>query len=230
MKTAVLLVLAGLGVATVQCLANVRAETPSLTLGNESPPGSDLRGETVYVLVGETESRVEAVYDISDFAKAAEHLLFPLFGRADANPKDVLAWARFRVSFDGKALTGISLTKPPEASPPTPAELQVVWARINTGPAFATQPRANSGLALRIAYVQPHIDGRFYYLPQSLPIESSEVRGISWRYSLIARSPDLPLGFSVGESRWERLGDILVVYLKQDQIVMIQPMNKPAGR
>ncbi len=222
--------LAGFAVATVHCLANVRAEIPSLALGNESPPSSELRGETVYVLVGETESRVDAVYDIADFAKTAEHLLFPLFGQADANPKDVLAWARLRVSFNGKALTGISLAKPPGASPATPAELQVVWARINTGPASTSQPRASSGLALRISYVQPHIDGRFYYLPQSLPIELSETRGTSWRYSLIARSPDLPLRFSVGESRWERLGDILVVYLKQDQIVMIEPTDKAAEK
>jgi hypothetical protein len=122
---------------------------------------------------------------------------------------------------NGIALAEISIAGPPGASPPIPTEMQVVWFRIKPGVALS-RFRTGATLNLRISYVQRHVEGKFHYLPQSIPLAADDKSGQQWRFPLIARAPGGLLRITVGESRWERLGDVVVVYLKTDQIISLE--------
>ena len=204
-----------------RCFANVAPSRTGIAFGNALPRVEDLRGETVYAVLGETETRVEAVYDISDFSPSSRSVVLPVFARAEEKPEDVVRAAQVRASFGSKSLTEISLGQAPGGTPPVSAELQIVWVRIGIHD-FQGSGSAGRPSVLRVAYTQPHIDQTFYYLPQSIPIGSNDKSAHNWGYPLIARAPNRRFAVTAGDSTWEQLGDAVVVYLKCDQLVAVK--------
>jgi hypothetical protein len=213
-----------LAIVPTLLLANVRPEPlwHRVEFANQPPPGGDLRGETVYVMVGQTESRVEAVFDVSDFSADADSVLLPIFAHTDEEPKAVIDRANIRASLNGRRLHDVTLADTPGGSPALPVELKLIWAKIYVGTAFHLRTRDSKSLNLRVSYLQPHIDRKFYYLPQSIPVLADAHLGHHWRYPLIARAQDRRLVFEAGSCTSEQLGDALIVYLRADQIVAME--------
>lgn len=213
-----------LAIAPGLALANVRPEPlwHRVEFANEPPPAGNLRGETVYVLVGQTESRVDAVFDVSDFSADADSVLLPIFAHAEDEPKAVLDRANIRASLNGSRLHDVTLADTPGGSPALPVELKLVWAKIYVGFAFHLRTRDSKSLNLRVSYLQSHIGRTFYYLPQSIPVLADAHSGHHWRYPLIARALDRKLVFEAGSCTSEQLGDALIIYLRADQIVALE--------
>lgn len=217
MKPTLPLLMALAAIASAPCFGNLSPDNSKVTLfGNNPPESGTLRGETVYADVGPDQTRIEAVYDISDFPRAADGVLLPVFAAADDDPDAVLLSAAVSASLDGTELKRISLAANPGGGPALPADLRIVWIRIETRAVFGDS-------IIRVSYRQRHIGGRFYYLAQSIPDRLGGPPGRDWRFSLLARASSGKVAFSAGSSEWERLGDVLVVYLRRDQIVSLEP-------
>ena len=176
-------------------------------------------GETVYTRIEATGAQVEAVYDLGYPEQDIAAIYFPVFALKGTSPAVALEKSKFYAHLNGRPMSDIVLAQAPADAPAAPAGSEIIWFKfLNQDSEDESRPE-NS--LFKISYWQPHLAGYFHYLPQSLPPSSTSSEDRNWRFQMVIRSPKHLIKPPEGEVDFERMADLLIVYLKHAECVSI---------
>ncbi len=201
-----------------------------LVLGLGMPVRADLTaGETIYARVDQQEAQVDAALDVTAEARTVTSYLLPVFAAADTKPRTVFARANLRATLASIEIDHVEIASAPAWSPHPPAGIKIVWLRLFTGADLATKlPGPTEGaITLRVSYRQPHLGGVLYFLPPSPPRTVPVPTQRRWQALLIVRNPMKIIAPPAEGVDFERIADLLVIYLEPGRIVSIPLDHHP---
>lgn len=203
--------------------AIVRADTPAAD-ATPAAPKATLVGETVSVHLRKNTAVVTAVYEFrrGESPGGKRLVYFPMFSTEAADPMAVLQRSDLAFEVDGKAAGVAEPCAAPRQIVGLPAGVSVVWfaADLDALRDPSESDAESASTTLRASYVQPLIRGRFYYLPLIAGYELLDQGTRAWPYQLHARGATRMPRVAPGLD-YEPLGDIVVVYLKDGQFVVL---------
>lgn len=202
--------------------------------GNEQrPPVAEkkvtpvIKGETIYVRVNDLGGEVDGTLETDSVPR---EVLLPMFTTSKARPAEVIDEARPRVFLDELEFSEITPAAAPFAIGGLPRGVKVVWLSATVSPADAERFAQATGTTLRVSYRQPLLQDRFLYLPLIVPGHERPAAKRTWPFQMFVRSTDRLLQPPEPPADSQHLGDILVVYLRDRQLVdiAIPPRKRPA--
>jgi hypothetical protein len=195
------------------------------TRANFYIPKAKLSGETVYVRLVKDTAAVTAIFEFDEWETRDDKLIyFPMFATGSEDPVKVLARADFELEIGGKKIGIATPCAPPRKFRDIPSGPKILWFAANLDLLIGdTAVDINQRVIVRASYVQPLIQGVFYYLPviagQSDDLDREKR---SWRYQMHARSTLRITTVLSKKSDFEQLGDSVVVFLKDGEIVEVR--------
>ena len=185
-----------------------------------------IQGETVYVRLSDLGGEVDGTHEADT---APRELLVPLFATSKARPSEVIDEARLRVFLDDFEFSEITPVAAPFAIEGLPRGVKVVWLSATVAPADAERFAPATGTTLRVSYRQPLLHDRFLHLPLMVPHHERRSAKRTWPFQMFVRSTDRLLQPPEPPADSQHLGDILVVYLRDRQLVdiAIPPRKRP---
>ena len=207
----------GISLLIVVCLTSARANV----LVGPDPP-LRLVGETVVAKVSSGNVDVSGVFEFVDWS-ARENIYFPIFADAKDDVVKCLDDAKLTVRIGDEILSDIMPCDWPPGIWKGSNMPKVFWFKIGSDDAKAMELlKTNGAIRITVEYTQKLLNQNFYYLPL-IPRRKDEVPvGRAWRYQLIVRGAKRVPSVNTGDIDFERFGDGLVVYLKNQQLVVIK--------
>lgn len=186
-----------------------------------------VHGETVYARVSELAADVEGIHEVG---ATPREILVPVFTASKTRPAEVVEEARLRVMLDDIEFSEVTPAAAPYGVAGLPRGVKVVWLTATAAPAEAARLAAATGTTLRVSYRQPLLHDRLLLLPVVIPDFERAAAGRAWPCQLFVRSPDRLLPPPEPPADSQHLGDILVVYLRDRQLVdlALPPRKRPA--
>ena len=196
------------------------------TSANVYIPKAKLAGETVFVHITKEAAVVTAVFEFDDWITLdAKVVYFPIFTNASDDPIQILAHADFALEVDGKKLGVAAPCETPTRFGKLPKNPRISWYAANLDELIdnaKAEVDFNRRIIVRLSYTQPLIHGRFYYLPVVIGSADPDKEKRSWNYQMLAHSNLKILQVLSKQVDYEQLGNGVVVYLKDTEIVVIQ--------
>lgn len=185
-----------------------------------------ISGETVYVRLSDLAGEVDGTHEAE---ATPQEVLVPVFTAAKTRPSEVVEEARLRVLLDDIEFAEITPAAAPFAIEGLPRGVKVVWLAATAAPAEAARLAAATGTTLRVSYRQVLLHDRFLYLPVMIPKHERGAAKRAWPYQMFARSTDRLLPPPEPPADSQHLGDVLVVYLRDRQLVdlALPPRKRP---
>ena len=199
------------------CVAMVMRANPVAL----QPLRATLVGETVSVMLLKGSANVTAIYEFSPGANSRpKQIFFPVFADAPDDPAKVLLRSGLDFEVDGQSL-GLAV---PCAAPievlDLPPNVQIFWFTAEVETLVSTSD-APGQFRLKAHYVQPLINGRFFYIPLISGYDTVHKNDRPWRYQLHAyTSSRMPQVTSTSD--YEPMGNAVTVYLKNGELVQLQ--------
>lgn len=190
-------------------------------------PAPLINGETVYARLSDVAADVDGLHQV---ATAPPEVLVPVFCAAKVRPTEAIDESRLRVMLDDIEFSEITPAVAPFAVEGLPRGVKVVWLSATVAPADASRFAAATGTTVRVSYRQPFLQDRFLHLPLVVPGHSRQAIRRNWPFQMFVRSTDRLLPPPEPPADGQHLGDILVVYLHDRQLVdlSIPPRKRPA--
>lgn len=194
--------------------------------GTEKNPVRVIRGETVYVRVNDLGGEVDGMHETGTVPR---EVLLPVFVTSKAKSPDVINEVRPRVHLDDLEFSEIAPATAPFAIEGLPRGVKLVWLAATVSPADADRFAQATGTTLRVSYRQPLLHDRFLYLPLIVPGHERAGAKRNWPLQMFVRSADRLLQPPEPPADSQHLGDVLVVYLRDRQLVdiAIPPRKRP---
>jgi hypothetical protein len=198
-----------------------------LNAGRTADATASVAGESVYVRLSDLAGEVDGTLELSSTSK---EVLVPVFAEAKTRAATVVKETRLRVLLDDIEFSEITPAAAPFAVPGLPPDVKVVWLAATVAPADAARLAEATGTTLRVSYRQPLLHDRFFYLPVIAPGHERASAKRNWPFQMFVRSTDRLLAPPEPPADSQHLGDILVVYLRDRQLVelSIPPRKRPA--
>jgi hypothetical protein len=184
------------------------------TSGNKPIPR--IQGETVYVRVSDLGGEVDGTHEVDNVPR---EVLVPVFAASKTRPSEVIDVARPRVFLDDLEFSEITPVATPFAIEGLPRGVKVVWLSATVSPADAERFAQATGTTLRVSYRQPLLLDRFLYSLILVPGHERPAAKRNWPFQMFVRSTDRLLQPPEPPADSQHLGDILVVYLRDRQLV-----------
>lgn len=204
--------------------ADRKEPKPPAAKENSSPV---TQGETVYVRISDLGGEVDGTHETDNVPR---EVLVPVFAASKTRPSEVIDESRPRVFLDDLEFSEIAPATEPFAIQGLPRGVKVVWLSATVSPADAERFAQATGTTLRVSYRQPLLQDRFLYLPLIVPGHERLAAKRTWPFQMFVRSTDRLLQPPEPPTDSQHLGDILVVYLRDRQLVdiAIPPRKRPA--
>lgn len=189
-------------------------------------PAPLVYGETVYARLSDVAADIDGMHQ---FATTPQEILIPVFTAAKTRSTEVIEEARLRVMLDDIEFSEITPAVAPFAVEGLPRGVKVVWLSATVAPADAPRFAAATGTTLRVSYRQPLLQDRFLHLPLVVAGHDRQAIKRAWPFQMFVRSTDRLLPPPEPPADGQHLGDILVVYLRDRQLVdlSIPPRKRP---
>jgi len=192
--------------------------------GNVYWPKAKLAGEIVQVHMLNDVARVTAIFEFEEQVTAdAKIIYFPIFALDNDGPVQVLTNAEFELDANDKT-QGIATPCPtPERFRKIKFTPRVCWFAADIDELTA-QPgiHAVERVVIRASYTQPLIHGRFYYLPVIVGAVDHNKDRRQWNYQMYVYSGSRVTQVLSEGTDYEQLGDSVVVFLRDGEIVEIK--------
>jgi len=196
----------------------------TLASANLYIPKAKLAGETVQVLMDAINADVNAVFEFEDWMTLDDKIVYlPIFSQQSDDPIRTLSQAKFELDVGGKKIQAALPCEPPERFKSLSKEHRIHWYAINLDHLFEDEvPGFGNNVTIRLHYVQPLIADQFYYLPVIIGHSTNDASTTEWKYQMYVRSFIKIAQVISKKSRYERLGDSVVVLLRDAEIVQIR--------
>jgi len=180
-----------------------------------------IQGETVYARMEKTGTQIEARYDIGTNRGKIESVYFPVFAPVGISVAGLLDQCKFYASLCEIPLDDVIPVKAPVGSPKAPVGASIVWFLFMLKDQKEITIDESERVVFKISYWQPHVAGHFYYLPQSIAHVMTGDIYRDWRFPMIVRSLSRITSNPDVKADYDRIGDLLIIYLRNAEIVSI---------
>jgi len=185
-------------------------------------PWQLLSGESVCVRINSEAAEISGVYEFADW-NPGNSIYFPIFAGYGDSASKCLAEANLRVKMGELNLTDITPCEAPAGVREVEGGPKVFWFKIGSDDRKAEELIKEVGsIRISVEFKQRLLAQEFYYLPV-IPTRAKQAPSErAWRYQMVVRSLNKVSSVVSSGVDYERFGDSLVVYLKDQQIVEIK--------